>query len=79
MGIPEGQDHLFLLRRGAAPWSSTSKTSEIVRVTSDREAGINHGNLCVKGRFGFDYVHSPDRLTDPLIKERETFRPRLLG
>ena len=50
------------------------KDQEIVRVTSDREAGINHGNLCVKGRFGFDYVHSPDRLTDPLIREGETFR-----
>jgi predicted molibdopterin-dependent oxidoreductase YjgC len=25
--------------------------------------------MCVKGRFGFDYVHSPDRLTEPLIRE----------
>jgi formate dehydrogenase major subunit len=28
----------------------------------------NDGRLCVKGRFGFDYVHSPDRLTVPLIR-----------
>jgi predicted molibdopterin-dependent oxidoreductase YjgC len=28
----------------------------------------------VKGRFGSDYVHSADRLTEPLIKENETFR-----
>src|SRR5439155_687166 len=25
----------------------------------------NHNRLCVKGRFGFDYVHHPDRLTEP--------------
>ena len=33
----------------------------------------NHGLLCVKGRNGsFDFVHSPDRITTPLIKNRET-------
>jgi formate dehydrogenase alpha subunit len=51
------------------------KDGEIVRVTSDRGAGVNRGNMCVKGRFGFDYVHSPDRLTDPLIREGDKFRP----
>jgi formate dehydrogenase major subunit len=28
----------------------------------------NEGRLCVKGRFGFDYAHSPERLTRPLIR-----------
>jgi len=28
----------------------------------------NEGRLCVKGRFGFDYAHSPERLTTPLIR-----------
>ena len=51
------------------------KDREIVRVTSDRGSGVNSGNMCVKGRFGFDYVHSPDRLTEPLVKEGEKFRP----
>jgi formate dehydrogenase major subunit len=33
----------------------------------------NHGRLCVKGRFGsFKFVHSGDRITDPLIKDKET-------
>ncbi len=33
----------------------------------------NHGLLCVKGRNGsFDFVHSPDRITTPLIKNKET-------
>ncbi len=31
----------------------------------------NHGRLCVKGRFGFDYIHSPERLTKPLIRRKD--------
>ena len=45
------------------------KDGQIVRVTTDRAAGVNRGNLCVKGKFGYDYVHSPERLTEPLIRE----------
>jgi formate dehydrogenase major subunit len=33
-----------------------------------RDGPANHNRLCVKGRFGFDYVHHPDRLTKPLIR-----------
>jgi predicted molibdopterin-dependent oxidoreductase YjgC len=51
------------------------KDGEIVRVTSDRKKGVNRGNTCVKGRFGFDYVHSPDRLTHPLFREGNSFVP----
>jgi len=40
----------------------------IVRVTGDEEHPVNRGSLCVKGRFGLDFVHSPDRLTTPLIR-----------
>ena len=31
----------------------------------------NEGRLCVKGRFGFDYAHSPERLTKPLIRRAD--------
>ena len=31
----------------------------------------NEGRLCVKGRFGFDYVHHPERLTVPLIRRED--------
>ncbi len=51
------------------------KDDRIVKVTSDRLLGMNKGWTCVKGRFGFDYVHSPDRLTTPLIRENGTLRP----
>ena len=33
----------------------------------------NHGKLCVKGRFGIEFVHHPDRLKSPLIRRGEYF------
>lgn len=50
------------------------KENRVVKVTSDRQLGVNKGWLCVKGRFGFDYVHHPDRLKEPLVREGNTFR-----
>ncbi|MDQ2917756.1 MAG: molybdopterin-dependent oxidoreductase, partial [Pseudomonadota bacterium] len=34
-----------------------------------RDGPANHGRLCVKGRYGFDYVHHRQRLTRPLIRK----------
>jgi predicted molibdopterin-dependent oxidoreductase YjgC len=43
---------------------------KIVKVTGNREYGQpNEGSLCVKGRFGMDFVHSQDRLKTPLIRK----------
>jgi formate dehydrogenase major subunit len=42
--------------------------NRIVRVEG-RDGPANHERLCVKGRFGFDYVHHPQRLTRPLIRK----------
>jgi predicted molibdopterin-dependent oxidoreductase YjgC len=33
----------------------------------------NQGRLCVKGRFGYDFIHSKERLTTPLIKKDGVF------
>ncbi len=44
------------------------KDEKIVSVQG-RDGPANEGRLCVKGRFGMDYVHSPDRLTKPLIRK----------
>ncbi len=44
------------------------KDNTIVRVEG-RDGPANHDRLCVKGRFGFDYVHHPQRLTRPLIRK----------
>jgi len=46
--------------------------NEVVRVTS-RPDTINEGWLCVKGRFGYSFINSPDRLTTPLIKKDGKF------
>jgi formate dehydrogenase major subunit len=43
------------------------KDNKIVSVDG-RDGPANHNRLCVKGRFGFDYAHSPQRLTVPLIR-----------
>ncbi len=43
------------------------KDNRIVRVQG-RDGPANHGRLCVKGRYGFDYVHHKQRLTRPLIR-----------
>ena len=44
------------------------KDNVIVSVDG-RDGPANHNRLCVKGRFGFDYAHSPQRLTMPLIRK----------
>lgn len=50
-----------------------TREGKIVHVTSPADRGPNYGNLCVKGRFGWDYVGSPERLTTPLIKRDGEF------
>jgi formate dehydrogenase alpha subunit len=44
------------------------KEGEIIRVTSDPQSAVNRGNLCVKGKFGFEFIQSKERLTTPLIR-----------
>lgn len=46
---------------------------KIVRSDGVEDVMPNDGRLCVKGRFGYDYVHSNDRLTKPLIRKNGTF------
>ena len=38
------------------------------------DVGPNYGSLCVKGRFGYDFIHDPGRLKKPLIRENGKFR-----
>jgi len=45
--------------------------SEIVRADNRDKSGINGDFLCAKGRFGFDFVDSPERLTHPLVRNAE--------
>ncbi len=50
----------------------TNKEGKLVKAMGN-EKGPNEGHLCVKGRFGFDFVQSDKRLTKPLIKKNGKF------
>ena len=45
------------------------KDNRIVKVTGVEDVPPNYGSLCVKGRFGYHFVGSPQRLTRPLIRK----------
>jgi formate dehydrogenase alpha subunit len=51
----------------------------IVSVKGDRESPVNQGGLCVKGRFGLDFAHHPERLTRPLIRWKEAPKQQTRG
>jgi predicted molibdopterin-dependent oxidoreductase YjgC len=45
------------------------KDNKIIRVTSNPNAPVNGMHLCVKGRYGYDFVHHADRLTKPRVRK----------
>ncbi len=49
------------------------KGGKVVKVTSNAKAPVNGMALCVKGRYGYDFIHHKDRLTKPLIKKDGAF------
>ena len=50
-----------------------TKDRHILKV-EPAEGPANGVSTCIKGKFGWDFVNSPDRLTKPLIREGEAFR-----
>jgi len=44
------------------------KEGRVIRVTSNPNAPVNGMALCVKGRYGYDFIHHPDRLTKPRVR-----------
>jgi len=46
------------------------KDGRITKVTAVEDAAPNKGRLCVKGRFGYDFIYSEERLKTPLLKEK---------
>ncbi len=46
------------------------RNGKVIRVTSAQDAPVNGLALCVKGRYGYDYVHNPQRLTHPLVRAK---------
>ena len=47
------------------------KDNTIFSVTSPFDSPTNHGNLCVKGRFGYDFLYNSRRITTPLIRKEK--------
>jgi len=45
-----------------------SSTNRLVRSLGVDSEPVNHGWLCDKGRYGFDFVHGPERWTEPMIR-----------
>lgn len=64
-------------------FSLNVEDGQITSVTPLVEKTVNLGKLCLKGRFGFDFVHHRDRLTAPLVKKNgkleKTDWPEALG
>jgi len=52
-----------------------TKMESVRRITSDDYLGINEGNLCIKGRFGHEFIHSPERIKTPLIRKNGELYP----
>lgn len=50
-----------------------TEDDRIIRVRGNKSAPVNQGQTCIKGAFGYHYIHSEDRLTAPLIKKNGEF------
>lgn len=51
------------------------RNGKIIRARGKEGTGINKGDLCSKGRFGFDYIYTPNRLTTPMIRKDGELKP----
>jgi len=51
------------------------RSGRVVSARGDAENPAGRGNLCVKGRFGFDFLNSPERLTRPLVRRNGELQP----
>jgi len=49
------------------------REGQILRSRAKEDSGVSEGNLCGRGRFGFDYIYSENRLKTPLIKQGDEF------
>lgn len=51
-----------------------TRNGHITQIRPVPDAPVSKGHLCVKGRYSFDFARSPDRITDPLIREGGKWR-----
>ena len=55
-------------------WTLESKTERHILKVEPAHGAANGISTCIKGKFGWEYVNSTDRLTKPLIREGDSFR-----
>ncbi|MCL1066099.1 formate dehydrogenase subunit alpha [Shewanella olleyana] len=55
--------------------SVSPSTGKICHVEGSNDSDVNEGMLCVKGRFGYDFIQSEQRLTTPLIRKNGELIP----
>jgi len=46
-----------------------TKDNQVQTIRFNDQTGVNDGNLCIRGRFGYSYVNSDQRLTRPLVRK----------
>lgn len=75
-GRGKGRVHELEKVRTTCPYCGTGcnfdlnvKDDKVVKVSSAMDAPVNHGNLCIKGRYGYDFIHSFERIRTPLIRK----------
>jgi len=51
------------------------KKGKVYRITSDDNIGINNGNLCAMGRFGYQCIDTEERIKTPLIRKGDKLVP----
>lgn len=49
------------------------KDNHVARVVPGKPSSVNKGTLCVRGSYGCDFIHSPDRLLKPLVNSEGGF------
>ena len=49
------------------------RDNEIIAIEGTKDAEVNNGHTCLKGRFAFDFYKHPDRLKTPLIRKNDKF------
>ncbi|MFF5213604.1 formate dehydrogenase subunit alpha, partial [Streptosporangium sp. NPDC000396] len=52
-----------------------TRDGEVAAVLPDRDGPVNRGHACVKGRFAHGFLHSPERLTRPLLRRDGSLTP----
>ena len=50
------------------------REGRLVSVRPVLDAPVNKGHLCAKGRYGWEFVHAPDRVTEPMIRRGDTWQ-----